>query len=399
MSINVERLKKNMYELAKFSDEGRGVTRLSFTKTHEHATSFVKNLMEDVGLVTEIDTVGNLIGRIEGKDKDIPAIVIGSHIDTVPQGGIFDGTLGVLGGIEVIESLRENGYENEHALEVISFVNEEGTASAPIGGTFGSRAMMGLIDMSPDLKENLRKVNLSKNDVNSAYRNPNTIKAYVELHIEQGRRLHDEGIPVGIVTGIVGIWRYIAAVKGTSNHAGTTPMCARNDALLKSLPLIKGVNDIAQESEGNLIGTVGKINVQPGVANVIPGEVEVTIELRSLEVAVINKALSRVKEIVEEIKDIDLTEIEAKKPSLMDENIQSNIETACQSKNIRYRYMSSGAGHDAREMAKKVPAGMIFVPSREGISHAPGEFTDFDDIREGLTVLLETVKLLDGGNT
>jgi hydantoinase/carbamoylase family amidase len=399
MSINVERLRKNMYELAKFSDGEKGITRLSFTQTHKHATDFVKNLMEDAGFITEIDTVGNLIGRIEGKDEGIPAIVIGSHIDTVPHGGMFDGTLGVLGGVEVIKTLKENGYENKHPLEVISFVNEEGSAPSLIGGTFGSRAMMGLIDIRRDLNKNLKKVNLSENDVHSAYREPHTIKNYLELHIEQGKRLYDERIPLGIVTGIVGIWRYVAMVKGTSNHAGTTPMYARDDALLKSLPLIKGVNDIAKESDSDLVGTVGDIHVNPGVANVIPGEVEVTIELRTLEVEVIHRALSRIEEIMKEIKDTDLRKIEAKHPSLMDKNIQSKIEKACQSRDIKYKYMSSGAGHDAREVAKKVPAGMIFVPSREGISHAPGEFTDFDDIREGLTVLLESVKLLDVENT
>ena len=226
MLINVERLKKNIYELAKFSYEGKGITRLSFTETYKKGINFVRKLMEDTGLATKVDSVGNLIGRIEGKDKDEPAIIIGSHIDTVPHGGMFDGTVGVLGGIEVIKTLKENRYNNNYPLELISFIDEEGTAPALIGGTFGSRAMMGLIDVDTDLRENLKKVNSSEDDVNSAYRDPNTIKNYLELHIEQGRILYDERIPIGIVTGIVGIWRYVATVRGTSNHAGTTPMYA-----------------------------------------------------------------------------------------------------------------------------------------------------------------------------
>jgi hydantoinase/carbamoylase family amidase len=395
MLINVERLKKNIYELAKFSDEGKGITRLSFTETYKKGINFVRKLMEDAGLITKVDSVGNLIGRIEGKDKDEPAIIIGSHIDTVPHGGMFDGTVGVLGGIEVIKTLKENRYNNNYPLELISFIDEEGTAPALIGGTFGSRAMMGLIDVNTDLRENLKKVNLSEDDVNSAYRDPNTIKNYLELHIEQGRRLYDEKIPIGIVTGIVGIWRYVATVRGTSNHAGTTPMYARDDALLKSLPLIKGVNDIAMELDENLISTVGKINVKPGAANVIPGEVEVTIELRELEVEIINEAIARIKDIINKIGDIALKQIEAKHPSLMDKNVQLQIERACQSKNIKYKYMPSGAGHDAREMAKKVPSGLIFVPSREGKSHVPEELTELNDIREGVDVLLESIKLLD----
>ena len=395
MLINVERLKKNIYELAKFSDEGKGITRLSFTETYKKGINLVRELMEDAGLTTKVDSVGNLIGRIEGKDKDEPAIIIGSHIDTVPHGGMFDGTVGVLGGIEVIKTLKENRYRNNYPLELISFIDEEGTAPALIGGTFGSRAMMGLIDVDTDLRENLKKVDLLENDVNSAYRDPNTIKNYLELHIEQGRILYDERIPIGIVTGIVGIWRYVATVRGTSNHAGTTPMYARDDALLKSLPLIKGVNDIAKELDKTLVGTVGKINVKPGAANVIPGEVEVTIELRELEVEIINEAIARIKDIINKIGDIALKQIEAKHPSLMDKNVQLQIERACQSKSIKYKYMPSGAGHDAREMAKKVPSGLIFVPSREGKSHVPEELTELNDIREGVDVLLESIKLLD----
>lgn len=395
MLINVERLKKNIYEFAKFSDEGKGITRLSFTETYKKGINFARKLMEDAGLTTKVDSVGNLIGRIEGKDKDEPAIIIGSHIDTVPHGGMFDGTVGVLGGIEVIKTLKENRYRNNYPLELISFIDEEGTAPALIGGTFGSRAMMGLIDVDTDLRENLKKVNLSEDDVNSAYRDPNTIKNYLELHIEQGRILYDERIPIGIVTGIVGIWRYVATVRGTSNHAGTTPMYARDDALLKSLPLIKGVNDIAKELDKTLVGTVGKINVKPGAANVIPGEVEVTIELRELEVEIINEAIARIKDIINKIGDIALKQIEAKHPSLMDKNVQLQIERACQSKSIKYKYMPSGAGHDAREMAKKVPSGLIFVPSREGKSHVPEELTELNDIREGIDVLLKSIKLLD----
>jgi len=395
MFINIERLKKNMYELAKFSDEGKGITRISFTESYRKGINFTRELMEDTGLITKVDSVGNLIGRIEGEDKDKSTIIIGSHIDTVPHGGMFDGTVGVLGGIEVIKILKENGYKNDHPLEMISFINEEGTASVPIGGTFGSRAMMGLIDIDADLRENLKKVNLSENDLNLAYRDPNTVKNYLELHIEQGRRLYDEKIPIGIVTGIVGIWRYVATVRGRSNHAGTTPMYARDDALLKSLPLIKGVNDITKELDKNLVGTVGKINVKPGAANVVPGEVEVTIELRELEVEMINKAIARIKDLIKKIGDTELKQIEAKDSSVMDRNVQLQIEKACQSKNIKYKYMSSGAGHDARDIAKKIPSGLIFIPSKEGISHAPEELTDWNDIREGVNVLLETVKLLD----
>ena len=236
---------------------------------------------------------------------------------------------------------------------------------------------MGQLDINTDLKDNLKKLNLSEKDINLAYINPNTIKNYLELHIEQGRKLYDEKVPIGIVTGIVGIWRFVAIVKGKPNHSGTTPMYARDDALLKSLPLIRGVNNIAKELGKGLVGTIGKINVKPGAANVIPGEVELTIELRALEVEVVNKALDKIIDLIHKIGDTELKLIEAKKPSLMDSNVQLKIEKACQHKNIKYKYISSGAGHDARDVAKKVPSGLIFVPSKDGLSHVPEEFTDF----------------------
>ena len=170
MLINIERLRENIYELAKFSDTSKGITRISFTETYNNGINFVRKLMENAGLTTKMDSIGNLIGRLESKSKDKKAIIIGSHIDTVPNGGMFDGTLGVLGGIEVIKTLIENGYKNNHSLEVISFINEEGTAHSLIGGTFGSRAMMGLLDINNiDFEENLKKVNLSEKDTNLAY--------------------------------------------------------------------------------------------------------------------------------------------------------------------------------------------------------------------------------------
>ncbi|MBA7564185.1 N-carbamoyl-L-amino acid hydrolase [subsurface metagenome] len=396
MLINIERLRENIYELAKFSDTTKGITRISFTETYNNGINFVRKLMADAGLTTKMDSVGNLIGRLESKNRGKKAIIIGSHIDTVPNGGMFDGTLGVLGGIEVIKVLTENGYKNNHPLEVISFINEEGSAHSLIGGTFGSGAMMGLLDINNiDFEENLKKVNLSEKDTNLGYRKPNTIKNYLELHIEQGRKLYDEKVPIGIVTGIVGIWRFIATVRGKSNHAGTTPMYARDDALLKSLPLIQGVNDVVNELGKGLVGTVGKINVNPGAANVIPGEVELTIEIRGLEVEIGNKAINKIYELIKKIGDTELKQIETKDPSLMDKNVQLQIEKACQYKNINYKYLPSGAGHDAREVAKKASSGLIFIPSKDGLSHVPEEFTNFKYIQNGVNVLLDTVKLLD----
>jgi N-carbamoyl-L-amino-acid hydrolase len=395
MFINLERLKENLYELSRYSEAGKGITRRCFTDAYDKGLAFVRDLMEKAGLNTRIDSVGNLIGRQEGKYKGHPAIIMGSHIDTVPNGGMFDGAVGVLAGIEVVRTLREYSYSNIHPVEVISFYNEEGSAPALTGGTLGSRIMMRVIDINSFLLDNLKKINLSEENLKSAYRDPSTIKNYLELHIEQGRILYDQKIQIGIVTGIVGKKRFLATVKGKANHAGTTPMYARDDALLKALPLIKGVNDIVKQLNNNLVGTVGNIVVKPGVQNVIPGEVEVTIEFRDLEFELIDKAVARIHDLIIKIGDTEIIQVEAKNSSLMDKNVQGQIEKACKLKSLTYKYMPSGAGHDARELAKRVPSGLIFIPSIEGVSHTAEEMTDFNDINNGATVLLETFKLLD----
>ena len=395
MEIDIERVKQTLFALSKYSDHGEGITRRCCTETYEKGLNYIKSLMEDTGLTTRMDTVGNLIGRKEGKHEGLPAIVMGSHIDTVPNGGIFDGSVGVLGAIEVARTFRDCQYINKYPIEVISFFNEESSAPALTGGTFGSRVMMGVIDVNAFLLDELKKINLSENDLKLALRAPGTIKHYVELHIEQGRVLYDQHINIGIVTGIVGKKRYLARVKGTANHAGTTPMHARDDALLKALPIIKGVNDSVLKVNGNLVGTVGRIDVKPGAQNVIPGEVEITIEFRDLEFATIDRAVEMLTDLIHDIGDTEIIQVEAKNGSVMDKNVQLRIEQACKSQSLSYNYMPSGAGHDARELAKRVSAGMIFIPSIDGVSHAPEENTDFNDIKNGIQVLLETVKLLD----
>lgn len=396
MSINIDRIERNILKLAKYSDKGKGITRISFTDTYSRGIKFVRELMEEAGLTTQIDSVGNLVGRLDGKNEGKKAILIGSHIDTVPNGGMFDGTVGVLGGIEVINTLKECGYENTHPIEVISFINEEGTAKGfPAMGTFGSRAMMGLLDINIYEKTHFKEANLTLKDIKLAYRNPATIKSYLELHIEQGSKLYDSKIPIGIVTGIVGVWKFKVSVKGKACHAGTTSMQDRDDALLKALPIIKGVSDIANNSRENVLGTVGIVEVMPGAANVVPGEVNIIIELRAFDVEKLNQAVSQINYLIKGVENAKITLIEAKSPSLMDEYIQSKIEIACKSKNIGYQYMESGAGHDARDLAKKVPSGLIFIPSKNGLSHVPEEFTDSKDIHNGLVVLIETLKLVD----
>jgi hydantoinase/carbamoylase family amidase len=395
MPIQMSRLKRNILQLAKISDGGNGVTRRSSTKAYAEGLSFVTGLMQDAGMRVRADRIGNLIGRLEGESLRKQSIILGSHIDTVPHGGMFDGAVGVLGGIEVIKTLREEGYNNKHPLEVISFFNEEGSAPVLIGGTFGSRVMMGLIKADKRIKENLKKINLTEEDIKASFRNPKSMKFYLELHIEQGKVLFDKKISIGIVTGIVGKKRYLARIKGTPNHAGTTPMCARDDAVVNSLPLLNNFCEIVKTTDRDMVGTIGKIEVKPGAQNVIPGEVDVTLEMRHIDFAKIDKACKKLEKLMKKISKGELILVDSKSGSLMDRGIQTAIEKSCQRLGISYQYMPSGAGHDAREMAKKVPSGMIFIPSKEGISHSPEEFTEWNDIGNGVKVLLDAVKELD----
>lgn len=389
--INLKRLKRDLENLGQIGFEsGKGISRLAFTPKYEEGKNFVKSIMEDVGLEVYEDSVGNLFGKLKGKANE-ESIIIGSHIDTVPSGGMFDGALGVLGGIECMRTLIENNYKNRHTLEVVAFNAEEGSE---LGGTFGSRCFGGQIDINEKVIEGLKKVDLSPQDIEEAIRKPSNIKNYLELHIEQGGTLDLENIPIGVVEGIVGIVRYKVTVRGKANHAGTTPMKLRDDALIKASNIIIKLNEIVKEVGGNLVGTVGKIEAFPGAVNVIPGRVEFIIELRDIKREPIEKTMNILKN---EIKDekITIENMIYKDGVYLNKNIKEAIEKASEKLNYRYKNMVSGAGHDANAIAKIAPTGMIFIPSKKGISHSPHEWTEWEDIEKGGNVLLETIKILD----
>jgi len=395
MAININRLEKDLLELAKFSDTDNGITRLSFTPTYFKGRDFVEDLMKEAGLQTRVDSVGNLIGRIEGKDSNKKVIAFGSHIDTVPNGGKYDGAIGVLGAIEIIRTLKEMDYEPIHPLEVISFINEEGSAPVNIGGVFGSQAMMGLTKINEDLEKELSKIGLSKKDINNSYREPKQFKCYLEMHIEQGKELENNRFSIGVVTGIVGTWRFMVKVQGTASHAGTTPMDQRDDALLKSLPVIQYVNQIARDINKGMVGTVGNVIVKPGASNVVPGEVVFTVEFRSINNEYLEKAIELLQKKIGSIKGALLKEISKSYPVMLSNDLQDLISKVCEESSISYTKLPSFAGHDARETAKNIQSALIFIPCRNGISHSPLEFASEIDIENGINVLLETIKKID----
>jgi N-carbamoyl-L-amino-acid hydrolase len=346
-----------------------------------------------------IDAAGNIFGRREGTEPRLDPVLFGSHIDSVPNGGNFDGDLGSLAALEVIDQLRST----RRALEMVVWTNEEGVAYN--NGLFGSRAAAGLLDAGEmdhvwngvSQRDALKKIGGDADRIASARRASNF--AYIELHIEQGGNLDREKIPVGVVEGIVAIDRYDVEIRGFSNHAGTTPMPEREDALLAASELTVAVNQIVRGEPGRQVGTVGHIEVTPNAPNVIPGNVKMTVELRDLsaeKIARLGAAVEqRARAIAAETRTtIDMKRVSHHESAIADPKLQKVIEDASAKLGLKTRRLPSGAGHDAQSMAHIGPMAMIFVPSVAGISHSPRELTRWEDCANGAAVLLETVRAL-----
>ena len=394
--ININRVMRDITIVGEIGrNDGQGITRVAFSDEYNQATKILINLMEETGLDVKVDPVGNVIGLKKGLDNSLPSIILGSHLDTVVNGGLYDGLLGIVSGLEFIRAINENNYVNIHPIEVIAFNAEEGSE---MGGTFGSRAMLGQINLEDDNLINKAKIyNLGKQDLINSIRYPGAIKCFIELHIEQGGILDNNDISIGIVNGIAGITRYKITIQGESNHAGTTPMNLRKDALIEACKVILKSEEIVRSIGGSIVSNIGIVKIFPGAVNVIPGKVELILELRDLEQKEIGKAINIIinENIPNEGYKIDFLEITKKEPIKLDSNIIRIIEDCCISNNIKYMIMPSGAGHDAKEFAQFVPSGMIFVKSKNGVSHCPEEFSEINDIEIGIKILYETIIALD----
>jgi beta-ureidopropionase / N-carbamoyl-L-amino-acid hydrolase len=381
-----------------------GVNRAAYNEADREAREVVRGLMREAGLEVSVDAAGNTIGRRAGSDPTLPPVVLGSHTDSVPEGGHFDGPLGVLSAIEVTRTLSEREVDTRHPLEVVNFQNEE-------GGLVGSRAWIGAVgdrDLAltavsgKTIAEGIALLGGDASALDTVRREPGAIAAYVELHIEQGSTLERAGAQIGVVAGIVGIRQWEAAVNGVASHAGTTPMDDRHDALLAAARFIDAVHRVVTAEPGRQVGTVGRIRALPGAANVIPGEVVMTLELRDLDeeriLALYERAVAAAADIaVATGTSFDFRPTLVHPPALMSERVRSAITDAASSLGLRAVELPSGAGHDAQNMARLGPAGMVFVPSVGGVSHSPREYTRGDDVVNGANVLLETVLRLDEG--
>ena len=396
----MERLKKTILQVGQIGKNPDGsITRISFTPSYFEAANATKRLMEDAGMCATIDRVGNVHGILKGTDPNQKIIAIGSHLDTVKEGGIFDGCAGVMAGIECVNRLRECGISMRYTLEVIGFVGEE--AHPLFGGLFGSSAMMGINnEMDPaSLKKGMDLYGLTEEDVAAAAVNTQDYRCYLELHVEQGDELVRKEKRIGIVEGIVGIFRYRICATGQSNHAGTTKMAARKDALVGISKLIAQINQYAKNSPDDMVATVGKLDVLPGSINIIPGYCEAVLEVRSMEPSVARKFVQKVQEFSKTIEDasIDICPISSKEGVWCDPGIMQDIESVCCAQKVPYMKLTSGAGHDAKAVATRMPIAMIFVPSVGGISHNKLEFTKWEDLALGAEILLQTLLKLDEG--
>ena len=405
LRIDSSRLIERLDRLAEFgaTPEG-GVNRVAFSDQDIASRIYLRSLMEQAGLDVRIDAAGNMIGRREGRDPSLPAVVCGSHTDTVPHGGKYDGALGVIAAIECAQVLEENGLQTLHPLEVIVFADEE-------GGLIGSRAMVG--DISEEalgivshsgktVQEGIEALGGHPDRIFEARRGGRDIKAFVEIHIEQGGVLEQSKIDIGIVEGIVGINWWDVTIEGAANHAGTTPMTMRRDALLSAARFIIAVNTVVRSRPGRHVGTVGRIRAEPGAPNVIPGRVHLSLELRDLSSETIASLFQRIKDEAGKIASdagttfafapIDATAV----PAPTHPRIRDLIEASARELGLTSLRMPSGAGHDAQEMARLAPIGMIFVPSVGGISHSPREHTRSRDLTNGTNVLLHALLKIDG---
>jgi N-carbamoyl-L-amino-acid hydrolase len=403
LRVNGARLNRHLAELAEFGKNPQGgVTRLAYSDADRQGREYVMGLMRAARLDVAIDAAGNIIGRRPGRDQRLRPILFGSHIDSVPEGGNYDGDVGSLGAIEVAQTLAENGVVTRHPLEVIVFQNEE-------GGLIGSRALSGdLTERELDLvsrsgktiRDGTRFIGGDPDRIASVRRARGDIAAYLELHIEQGAFLDAEKIDIGIVEGIVGINWWDVTIEGFANHAGTTPMDRRRDALLAAAKLIQAVNRVVTSVPGRQVGTVGRIQALPGAPNVIPGKVVLSLELRDLDAAKIATLYERIHAEARQIADasgtrFDFKEINVNTPAPTDPRVRAVIATSARELGLTTKLMPSGAGHDAQDMARLGPVGMIFVPSVGGISHSPREFSRPEDITNGGNVLLGAVMGVD----
>ena len=403
--IQKERLQKDFAAMAQLTGLGEGVNRLAFTDADWEGRQYIIDCMIDAGLDVEIDGFGNIIGYKVGTNPDLPVVMVGSHTDSVPNGGNYDGVVGVLSAIEAVRSMIDDGFEHEHTIAVVDFMCEESSRFG--AATLGSKAMRGKLTLNDlhrlvdtqgiSLYDSLKERKLHPDAIESmAYNRP--VKAFIEMHIEQGKVLEHEQKQIGIVSGIAAPERFYVTIRGNADHSGATPMNLRHDALCGASKIILGIEEVtSMQEEPPVVGTVGIAEVVPGAMNVIPGAVKLGVDIRSISKVARDSVVFLIKELIDVIAEkrglsYTIEPISKDHPVSMHPLMVKEIERAVTSLQLEYMIMPSGAGHDAMHWAEVAPTGMIFIPCRDGISHNSAEFAAMDDIVAGAEVLENVIK-------
>jgi hydantoinase/carbamoylase family amidase len=401
--VSGDRLRSRLTELAAIgrTDQG-GVTRLSYRPEHREAVRLVSRWMSEAGAQVGIDSWGNLFGLAPGRKGDLPPIAAGSHLDTVPNGGILDGALGVLAAVEAGAALREAGAALDHPLLLLGLAEEEGTSFGI--GCLGSLGLIGRAPAPESLRDasGISAAELLRDFSPETPRRPVPVPfaAYLELHIEQGPVLESRGLPLAAVEAITGIARTVCVFVGEPNHAGTTPMDSRRDALWGAADLVAGVREQARGARGRAVGTVGRCTVTPGAVNVIPGRAEVTVELRSADAGFLGDLCARVEALGRSCAaryglTVEIGPWRTEPPVPLSRAVGEEILAAARDLGSPITTMPSWAGHDAKILTAVAPVGMIFVPSIGGVSHSPKERTAWEDVTRGAQALLRVIERLD----
>ncbi|CEI84620.1 N-carbamoyl-L-amino acid hydrolase [Oceanobacillus oncorhynchi] len=401
MKANQERIEKHIKALSRYTaTPNEGTTRLTYSEEDLQARIYIKEQMEAYGLEVREDGLGNIFGKLEGEKKDAPSVIVGSHFDSVPHGGDYDGPAGVIAGLEIAALFQDNQVKPVYPLEIIAMIEEEGSRFG--GGLMGSRGIAGYLSKD-DVQETKDKDGISVPEAMKKIgldpslevkRDPETIKAFLEMHIEQGPILEEEQISVGVVESIVGLTQLEVTIDGKAGHAGTTPMDRRSDALVAAANIISKLPQIAMEEGEGAVTTVGRHQVFPNGANVIPDKVVFSVDIRSSKEAHVKNVVQKVKNLVRswEANGIQ-TAVEQSlymQPKELNKKIRSILEASCAQLGTSFINMHSGAGHDAMVLSDITDVGLIFVPSKDGLSHCPEEWTAIHELAAGIEVLYET---------
>lgn len=400
-----ERIEKQINDLSEFtSTPGEGTTRLTYSQEDLFARNYIKDKMKKYGLVVREDGLGNIFGKLEGRIKDAPSVLIGSHFDSVPNGGSYDGPAGVIVALEVAALFAENQLKPKYPLEVVALIEEEGTRYG--GGLMGSRGMVGSLSEEDFKKlqdkdgvttvESMKKIGLDPSLPKR--RESNTIKSFLELHIEQGPILEEKKIPIGVVEAIVGLTQLEVTIEGKAGHAGTTPMNRRTDALVAASQIISQLPRLAMEEGEDVVVTTGRLQVFPNGANVIPNKVVFSLDIRSGQEDHISNVLTKIRNLIDSYQEKGYKTIVKQplymKPKRMNDKIVALLKEQSSKLDIPYCSINSGAGHDAMVLSDVTDVGMLFVPSKAGLSHCPEEWSDARHLAHGVQIIYEVAKCL-----